>query len=62
MRDNILFGAEYDEKRFADVVDACCLASDLELLANGDQGCACSFSKESRLLKSFSALKFIVPQ
>lgn len=37
MRDNILFGSGYDEKRFADVVDACCLASDLEMLANGDQ-------------------------
>ena len=36
MRDNILFGAEYDKKRFSDVVDACCLASDLEMLANGD--------------------------
>ena len=37
MRDNILFGSGYDEKRFVDVVDACCLASDLEMLANGDQ-------------------------
>ena len=36
VRDNILFGSGYDEKRFADVVDACCLASDLEMLANGD--------------------------
>ena len=37
VRDNILFGSGYDEKRFADVVDACCLANDLQLLANGDQ-------------------------
>ena len=36
MRDNILFGAEYDKKRFANVVEICCLASDLEMLANGD--------------------------
>ena len=36
MRDNILFGAEYDKKRFSNVVDACSLASDLEMLANGD--------------------------
>ena len=36
MRDNILFGAEYDKKRFSNVVEVCCLASDLEMLANGD--------------------------
>ena len=36
MRDNILFGAEYDKERFSNVVEVCCLASDLEMLANGD--------------------------
>jgi ABC-type multidrug transport system fused ATPase/permease subunit len=36
LRENILFGAEYEETRFQEVVDACCLRTDLDALANGD--------------------------
>ena len=37
LRDNILFGDEYDEKRYDDVIYACCLLEDLEVLPQGDQ-------------------------
>ena len=36
LRENILFGLEFDEDRYVDVVEACGLAPDLEILANGD--------------------------
>ncbi|XP_017473672.1 PREDICTED: multidrug resistance-associated protein 1 isoform X5 [Rhagoletis zephyria] len=37
VRDNILFGLEYDRKRYNRVVDACALRSDIEMLSAGDQ-------------------------
>ncbi|KAJ5090859.1 hypothetical protein N7532_009543 [Penicillium argentinense] len=37
VRNNILFGREYDEKWYNKVIDACALAPDLEILPNGDQ-------------------------
>jgi ABC-type multidrug transport system fused ATPase/permease subunit len=37
IRDNILFGHEYDAKRYAETVEACCLRPDLALFAAGDQ-------------------------
>lgn len=37
VRNNILFGGEYDETWYNQVIDACALAPDLEILPNGDQ-------------------------
>lgn len=37
LRDNILFGSEYDEAKYEKVVDACALKPDLQLFAGGDQ-------------------------
>lgn len=37
IRDNILFGAEYDEKRYQRVLEACALASEVQKLRAGDQ-------------------------
>ncbi|CAG9767682.1 unnamed protein product [Ceutorhynchus assimilis] len=36
VRQNILFGSEYDKKRYTDVVNACALAKDFEQFSNGD--------------------------
>ncbi|EPS30548.1 hypothetical protein PDE_05500 [Penicillium oxalicum 114-2] len=36
VRNNILFGKEYDESWYEQVIDACALATDLEILPNGD--------------------------
>jgi len=36
LRDNILFGKEYNELFYKQVVKICCLESDLDLLPNGD--------------------------
>ncbi|KAL1957525.1 hypothetical protein VTO42DRAFT_5751 [Malbranchea cinnamomea] len=37
VKDNILFGKEYDEKWYNQVVDACALRADLEMLPAGDR-------------------------
>ncbi|KAK4193051.1 ATP-dependent bile acid permease [Podospora australis] len=37
IKDNILFSAPYDEKRYHDVIVACALEHDLEILDNGDE-------------------------
>lgn len=37
LRDNILFGSPYDADRYARVLSACALSSDLDLLEAGDQ-------------------------
>ncbi|PKY00275.1 P-loop containing nucleoside triphosphate hydrolase protein [Aspergillus campestris IBT 28561] len=37
VRDNILFGNEYDEARYNAVVDACALRADLAMLTHGDE-------------------------
>ncbi|XP_040905275.1 canalicular multispecific organic anion transporter 1 [Toxotes jaculatrix] len=36
LRDNILFGSPHEERRYQEVIQACALAPDLELLAGGD--------------------------
>lgn len=35
VKDNILFGSSYEERRFQEVIEACALAPDLELLPGG---------------------------
>jgi ABC-type multidrug transport system fused ATPase/permease subunit len=37
VRNNVLFGKEYDEAWYNQVIDACALAPDFEILPNGDQ-------------------------
>lgn len=37
VRENILFGKEYDRKWYNEVIDACALRPDLEMLPNSDQ-------------------------
>lgn len=37
IKDNILFSAPFDEKRYRDVIVACALERDLEILDNGDE-------------------------
>jgi len=37
IRDNILFGSEYDEERYRKVVDACALKVDLDMFEAGDR-------------------------
>ncbi|XP_052041364.1 ATP-binding cassette sub-family C member 2 [Apodemus sylvaticus] len=36
IKDNILFGSEYNEKKYQNVLEACALLSDLEMLPGGD--------------------------
>ncbi|MEQ2169338.1 hypothetical protein GOODEAATRI_024182, partial [Goodea atripinnis] len=36
LRDNILFGSPYEDKRFQDIIEACALGPDLKLLSAGD--------------------------
>jgi len=36
LRDNILFGAPYDEQRYHAVIEACALQPDLDILPAGD--------------------------
>ncbi|XP_077439067.1 ATP-binding cassette sub-family C member 2 [Vanacampus margaritifer] len=36
LRDNIMFGSPFEEKRYQEVIQACALAPDLELLPGGD--------------------------
>lgn len=36
LRDNILFGLEYDSEKYNAVVEACALISDFEMLVKGD--------------------------
>lgn len=37
IRDNILFGARWEEQRYKDVLGACALETDLEMFEAGDQ-------------------------
>ncbi|XP_070538594.1 ATP-binding cassette sub-family C member 5-like [Ptychodera flava] len=37
LKDNIVFGMPYDEKRYQTAIEACCLKPDLAILPNGDQ-------------------------
>ena len=37
VRENILFGCEYEEERYDQVIEACCLSPDLETLPRGDR-------------------------
>ena len=36
MRDNILFGAEFDQKWYDEVIEGCALLPDLDMLPAGD--------------------------
>ena len=36
IRDNVLFGSQWDEERYNDVVECCALKPDLEVLEDGD--------------------------
>jgi ABC-type bacteriocin/lantibiotic exporter with double-glycine peptidase domain len=37
LRENIIFGSPYDEKKYREVIKVCALKRDLDLMANGDQ-------------------------
>ncbi|XP_072048669.1 ATP-binding cassette sub-family C member 5-like [Amphiura filiformis] len=37
VKENILFGDDYDEERYAKAIDACSLQEDLDILAQGDE-------------------------
>ena len=37
MKENILFGSEYDAEKYGAVVEACALSADLKILPAGDQ-------------------------
>ena len=37
MRENILFGSDYNSEKYETVVEACALAADLKILPAGDQ-------------------------
>ena len=37
MRENILFGSEYNAEKYEAVLEACALAADLKILPAGDQ-------------------------
>lgn len=40
LRDSILFGAELDEEYYDEVIEACALTLDLQILPDGDQSMA----------------------
>jgi ABC-type transport system involved in cytochrome bd biosynthesis fused ATPase/permease subunit len=37
VRENIVMNRPWDYKRYSEVIDACCLGSDLQLLTHGDE-------------------------
>ena len=37
LKDNILFGEPYDKNWYEEVIEACALRTDLEMLPGGDQ-------------------------
>ena len=37
VRNNILFGKEFDEKKYNEIIKVCCLEDDLKVLSGGDQ-------------------------
>ena len=54
LRDNILFGKPYHEKKYKKVLEACALLPDLEILAGGDMteiGEKVNLFVESEILK-----------
>ncbi|KAG2426904.1 hypothetical protein HXX76_012691 [Chlamydomonas incerta] len=40
LRDNVLFGEQFDENKYSDVIEACALTLDLQILSNGDHAMA----------------------
>lgn len=41
VKGNVTFGRAFDEERWQQCVDACCLATDLEVLPAGECNCCC---------------------
>ena len=37
VRDNILFGRKYDKKKYDEIIEACALTRDFQILPKGDQ-------------------------
>lgn len=53
IKDNVLFGQDYDEDRYQRVLDACALERELRLLEHGDKTKICEETPNlSRALKS----------
>lgn len=55
VRDNILFGSNYDHERYAEILHYSCLNPDMQILPNGDQtvigerGCTLSGGQKARI-------------
>ncbi|KAG1715012.1 Multidrug resistance-associated protein 4 [Nymphon striatum] len=37
IKNNIIFGSKYNEKRYKEIIDACCLSKDINNMPNGDE-------------------------
>ena len=56
VRENILFGSEYNAEKYKTVVEACALAADLKILPAGDQTEIGENGVTISLEKSFTSL------
>ena len=59
VRDNILFGEEYNEERYKKAIFSCCLERDLEIMTDGDQTEVCILSRNVSLWDQVLVLTFV---